>query len=402
MKIGVFYVVSSTAAAAIANEGNYPWLKKLSEMTGFEFEVTDIDHINDYDLIFDFVGTGGTEGIFLKVLDRLPKPCFLLTTGANNSLAASMEILSYLRQHDIPGEILHGSDEFVAQRITDLAKVFKAKKRLGSFRFARVGKPSDWLISSDVDAKLSKERNGIEIVDVTMEEFFEEIKRREYTDNKYTEMIKAKGYDSKEIEEAMYIYGALRRITDKYRLDGLTVRCFDLLDTVHSTGCAALAILNSDGIYVSCEGDVPALISMAVLGELTGEPVFMANPSRIDTDHNQIVFAHCTLPITMPNDFEIMTHFESQLGVAFRGHIAEGPVTVFKCNGMMDEYFVTDGELLKNLTEYNLCRTQILLKLEKSVDYFLKDSIGNHHLIVKGNHTRLIEEFFKWNRKQEK
>ena len=399
MKIGIFYVVSSTAAAAIANEGNYPWLKKLSEMTGFEFEVTDIDHINDYDLVFDFVGTGGTEGIFLKDLDRLPKPCFLLTTGANNSLAASMEILSYLRQHDIPGEILHGSDEFVAQRIGDLAKVFKAKKRLQNFRFARVGKPSDWLISSDVDAKLSKERNGIEIVDVTMEEFFEEIKRREYVDNRYTEMIKAKGYDSKEIEEAMYIYGALRRIVDKYQLDGLTVRCFDLLDTVHSTGCAALAILNSDGIYASCEGDVPALISMAVLGELTGEPVFMANPSRIDTDNNQIVFAHCTLPITMPNDFEIMTHFESQLGVAFRGHIAEGPVTVFKCNGMMDEYFVTGGELLKNLTEYNLCRTQILLQLDKPVDYFLKDSIGNHHLIVKGDYTRLIEEFFKWNRK---
>ena len=398
MKIGIFYVVSSTAAAAIANEGNYPWLKKLSEMTGFEFEVTDIDHISDYDLVFDFVGTGGTEGIFLKDLDRLPKPCFLLTTGANNSLAASMEILSYLRQHDIPGEILHGSDEFVAQRIGDLAKVFKAKKRLQNFRFARVGKPSDWLISSDVDAKLSKERNGIEIVDVTMEEFFEEIKRREYVDNRYTEMIKAKGYDSKEIEEAMYIYGALRRIVDKYQLDGLTVRCFDLLDTVHSTGCAALAILNSDGIYASCEGDVPALISMAVLGELTGEPVFMANPSRIDTDHNQIVFAHCTLPITMPNDFEIMTHFESQLGVAFRGRIAEGPVTVFKCNGMMDEYFVTGGELLKNLTEYNLCRTQILLQLEKPVSYFLKESIGNHHLIVKGDHTGLIEEFFKWNR----
>ena len=396
MKIGIFYVVSSTAAAAIANEGNYPWLKKLSEMTGFEFEVTDIDHIGDYDLVFDFVGTGGTEGIFLKDLDRLPKPCFLLTTGANNSLAASMEILSYLRQHDIPGEILHGSDEFVAQRISDLAKVFKAKKRLQNFRFARVGKPSDWLISSDVDANLSKERNGIEIIDVTMEEFFAEIKRREYVDNRYTEIIKAKGYDSGEIEEAMYIYGALRRIVDKYQLDGLTVRCFDLLDTVHSTGCSALAILNADGIYASCEGDVPALISMAVLGELTGEPVFMANPSRIDTDHNQIVFAHCTLPITMPENFEIMTHFESQLGVAFRGHIAEGPVTVFKCNGMMDEYFVTRGELLKNLTEFNLCRTQIQLKLDEPVSYFLTESIGNHHLIIKGDHTEIINEFFKW------
>ena len=47
MKIGVYYVVSATAAAAIANDGNFPWLKKLSELTGFDFEVTDADHIND-------------------------------------------------------------------------------------------------------------------------------------------------------------------------------------------------------------------------------------------------------------------------------------------------------------------------------------------------------------------
>lgn len=396
MKIGVFYVVSETAAAQIANSNNFPWLQKLSEMTGFEFEVADVDHLKDYDMVLDFIGGGGTEGVFLKNLDKLPKPCFLLTTGANNSLAASMEILSYLRQHKIPGEILHGSDEFVAERIRNLSEIFKARKRLSHFRFARVGKPSDWLISSDVDAKESKERNGIEIIDVSMEEFFEEIHKREYEDNRYTLLIKSKGYDSKEIEEAMYIYGALRRIVDKYKLDGLTVRCFDLLDTVHSTGCSALAILNADGIYASCEGDVPALISMAVLGELTGEPVFMANPSKINTDLNQIVFAHCTLPISMPEDFEIMTHFESQLGVAFRGRIAEGPVTVFKCSGLMDEYFVSKATLLENLHEYNLCRTQIRLQMDKSVNYFLRESIGNHHLIIKGDHSQLIDEFFRW------
>ncbi len=396
MKIGVYYVVSSTAAAAIANDNNFPWLKKLSEMTGYEFEVTDTDHINDYDMVVDFIGGGGTEGIFLKDMDKLPQPYFLLTTGANNSLAASMEILSYLRQKDLPGEIIHGSDDFVADRIRQLAQVFKAKKRLNGFKLARVGKPSDWLISSDVDAEESKQYNNIEIIDVTMEEFFSEIAKKEYKNNSYTELIKSKGYDEKEVEEALYIYGALRRIVDKYELDGVTVRCFDLLDTVHSTGCSALAILNAEGIYASCEGDVPALISMAVLGELSGKPVFMANPSRIDTDNNQIIFAHCTLPINMPKDFEIMTHFESQLGVAFRGKLQEGPVTVFKCDGLMDEYFVSGATLLKNLTEYNLCRTQIQLKMDKSVTYFLTESIGNHHLIVEGDYVKLVDEFFKW------
>ena len=396
MKIGVYYVVSATAAAQIANEGNFPWLKKLSEMTGYSFELTDLDHLDDYDMILDFIGGGGTEGIFLKDMDRLPQPYFLLTTGANNSLAASMEILSYLRQKGLPGEIIHGSDEFVVKRITQLAQVFRVKKRLSSFRIARVGKPSDWLIASQVDAKEAKERNGMEIIDVSMEEFFEEIAKKEYQKNEYTELIRSRPFDEKEIEEALYIYGALRRIVDRYRLDGVTVRCFDLLDTVHSTGCAALAILNSEGIYAACEGDVPALVSMAVLGELSKEPVFMANPSRIDTDRNEIVFAHCTLPICMPEDFSIMTHFESQIGVAFRGKLKEGPITVFKCDGLMKEYFVSEGELLENLNEYNLCRTQIRLKLDESVLYFLRRSVGNHHLIVKGDHRELIDEFFKW------
>ena len=396
MKIGVYYVVSATAAAQIANEGNFPWLKKLSEMTGYSFELTDLDHLDGYDMILDFIGGGGTEGIFLKDMDRLPQPYFLLTTGANNSLAASMEILSYLRQKGLPGEIIHGSDEFVVKRITQLAQVFRVKKRLSSFRIARVGKPSDWLIASQVDAKEAKERNGMEIIDVSMEEFFEEIAKKEYQKNEYTELIRSRPFDEKEIEEALYIYGALRRIVDRYRLDGVTVRCFDLLDTVHSTGCAALAILNSEGIYAACEGDVPALVSMAVLGELSKEPVFMANPSRIDTDRNEIVFAHCTLPICMPEDFSIMTHFESQIGVAFRGKLKEGPITVFKCDGLMKEYFVSEGELLENLNEYNLCRTQIRLKLDESVLYFLRRSIGNHHLIVKGDHRELIDEFFKW------
>lgn len=396
MKIGVYYVVSATAAASIANDGNFPWLKKLSKLTGFDFEVTDVDHIKDYDMAVEFIGGGGTEGIFLKDMDKLPQPYFLLTTGANNSLAASMEILSYLRQNDLPGEIIHGSDEFVAQRLKDLAQVFKAKKRLDGFKIARVGKPSDWLISSDVDADESKEYNNIEIIDVPMEEFFEEIAKKEYKENQYTELIRSKGYDEKEVHEALCIYGALRRIVDKYELNGVTVRCFDLLDTVHSTGCAALAILNAEGIYASCEGDVPALISMAVLGELTGEPVFMANPSRIDTDNNEIVFAHCTLPINMPQSFEIMTHFESQLGVAFRGKLKEGPVTVFKCDGLMNEYFLSKAELLKNLSEFNLCRTQIQLKMDRPVTYFLRESIGNHHLIIEGDHTHIVEEFFRW------
>ncbi|MBQ1304900.1 MAG: hypothetical protein IIY44_00680, partial [Erysipelotrichales bacterium] len=337
-----------------------------------------------------------------KALPQLKEPVFLLTTGANNSLAASMEILSYLRQKGVRAEILHGSEEKIAQRLKTLGTVFKAVEKIHSLKIGVVGKPSDWLISSEVYPLVCKAETGIEIIDIPMEEFLEEIAKKEYIPNQYTEDLKAKNFHPEDTEKCLEIYGALKRICGKYELDGVTVRCFDLLDTVHGTGCLALAILNAEGVYAGCEGDVPSLISMCVAGEVTGEPVFMANPSRIELDKNQIVFAHCTLPINMPKDYTCMTHYESGIGVGLRGTLKEGPVTVFKTSGLLDKHYVKKGELIKNLTEPTLCRTQIRLQMEEGFEeYYLKNSIGNHHMIVLGDHVKALEEFFEWFRKKE-
>ena len=230
-----------------------------------------------------------------------------------------------------------------------------------------------------------------------MEEFFEEISRKKYQENEYTRLIKAKDFDAEEIETSLYIYGALKRLCDKYNLDGVTVRCFDLLEPIHSTGCVALAILNAEGIYASCEGDVPSLVSMAVLGELTGKPIFQANPSMIDPEAKEMILAHCTLPVNMVTDFYLMTHYESGLGVALRGKIAAGDVTLFKSSGLLDSYFVSKANLIENLTKNDLCRSQIKIQIDdEAIEYFFTQSIGNHHLICTGDYVEIVDEFFKW------
>ncbi len=397
MKIGVYYIESTNAESVNINRYNREVVEKLGELSQSEIEFTDLEHVFDYDLLLTFIGGGGTEGRFKAVVDKLPRPVLLLTTGYNNSLAASMEILSYLKQNQIQGEIIHGSMEKMAERVRVLARVFATKKYLKQLRIGRVGKPSDWLISSDVDAEESYKKNGITIVDIPMEEFFAEIAKKEYEDNEYTALIKAKNWHPQDTELCCEIYGALKRICCKYELGGVTVRCFDLLGPIKGTGCLALAVLNAEGVYAGCEGDTPALISMCVAGNLTGKPVFMANPSRILSDDNDIIFAHCTLPINMPTSFELMTHFESGLGVAFRGHITEGPITLFKTSGLLDRHYVARGELKENLTETNLCRTQVRIHLEEEdLKYFLTDSIGNHHMIINGDYKDLIEEFYRW------
>ena len=69
-----------------------------------------------------YVRTGGTEGLFKEQFFAggklsIQQPVRLLTSGKSNSLAASMEILSFLRRNGLRGEILHGSPEYIAERI---------------------------------------------------------------------------------------------------------------------------------------------------------------------------------------------------------------------------------------------------------------------------------------------
>lgn len=355
---------------------------------------SDYTDYGSHDLSVIYVRTGGTEGIFRRLLPRLRQqsqaPFCLLTSGKSNSLAASMEILSFLRQNGLQGEIIHGSADYISRRLQILAKVSEARRKLKGCRLGIIGQPSDWLISSTVKPAIVKERLGIELVEIPMEELLHTIDKTPETESNETSGIKV-------IREALpmanRIYGALRSIVDKYSLQGFTLRCFDLLTAVHNTGCIALARLNAEGIVAGCEGDVPAMLSMMIVQSLLGVSGFQANPASINPETGEMLFAHCTIPFNMVERYELDTHFESGIGVGIRGYMKKGPVTIFKVSGDLSRSFIAEGELIRNQAEPDLCRTQQVIQLadKHHTDYFLTRPIGNHHIIMPGHHRELIE-----------
>ena len=367
----------------------------------YELKGQDYADFGDAALNLIFVRTGGTEGLFQKLLPMIQPRChhpfYLLTSGKSNSLAASMEILSYLRQNGIKGEIIHGSTEYVAQRIALLAKAAKARKRLEGCRLGVIGEPSDWLISSHADKKVVLQRLGIELKSIDMQELLATIE--ETPENSSTETAEAENVRNA-LPGAERIYGALKTLALKHRLNGFTLRCFDLLTTVKNTGCLALARLNSEGLVASCEGDVPAMLSMMVGQVLTGSTGFQANPATINPETGELLFAHCTIPLNMVERYELDTHFESGIGVGIRGYMKEGPVTIFKLAGDLSRCFIAEGELVRNQADPGLCRTQQMIRLKdkQQAGYFLNEPIGNHHIIMQGHHAEVLSEFFKLTR----
>jgi len=375
--------ISDEFLTGVFPEGNY------------DFRGADFADFGTHNLDLIYVRTGGAEGIFRSLLPEMlargTERYYLLTSGKSNSLAASLEILSYLRQQGLKGEVLHGSPAYLQARVQALETVAEARKQLRSARIGVIGQPSDWLIASQADPMAIMDKWGTRLVEVPMEELLQEIAKAPMDSAPADEPMSDKV--RKAYPGATQIYHALKALVDRYELSAFTLRCFDLLTEVGNTGCLALASFNADGIPAACEGDVPALLAMMAAQALTGCTGFQANPARIDVETGEMLFAHCTVPFNMVGNWRYDTHFESGIGVGIHGELPEGPVTVFKVSGKLDRHFAAEGELLYNQYEDHLCRTQVVLKLRpEDARYFLTNPIGNHHIILPGHCKALLEE----------
>ena len=306
------------------------------------------------------VQTGGTEASFVNLVEKgkihIDKPVFLLASGHSNSLAASLEILAWILQHDGSGRVIT-SPEQINEPIEQAGD---APARLGV-----IGEPSSWLIASHVDDTRALKQLNVKLVHIPITE------------------VTSLGEVDGGLEGAERIYIRLKEIVSRYQLDGLTLRCFDLLTTVKNTGCVALSKLNDEGIPAACEGDVPLLLTMMIAKQEYNQIGFQVNPARIHPD-GKMLFAHCTVPLKMTTSHVYDTHFESGIGVGIHGELPLGKYRLMKMSP--DLSFIMDEpvELIANQYEPNLCRTQVWLQATPEMAReMLTRPLANHHLLIR-------------------
>ena len=328
------------------------------------------------------IATGGVENLF-KTLFCGKGPVTLIADGRNNSLAAALEILTWLEGQGVEGRIVHGTDDVI--KPTSLRGT-----RIGLF-----GQPSDWLIASGVDRDYLLEHFGVETLDIDLKRLIDGIKAVPKDEAvKVSESIvkRSKGTvepSSADMLEAAKAYLAIKKICQEERLDAMTIRCFDIVKACGTTSCLALALLNDEGIVAGCEGDMQTLMSMLLVKRLCGAEAFMANPSNL-TDHSTML-AHCTIPLMMCDDITLRSHFESGIGVAIQGTLPTTDYTIFKWGGpRLERYFVMEAKAVETPYSNHFCRTQITLAANLK-PYLLQHPIGNHHVIIRGKHQAEIE-----------
>jgi L-fucose isomerase-like protein len=362
--------------------------------------------------LFFFILTGGTENKFLNfwqnsktLLYKLP--IILIAHSSHNSLPAALEILARLNQENVKGKIIFIDTENSKKWVDDLRKIIKQHDiyfQLTNTQIGLIGAPSDWLIASMPDPEIVKKVWGCEIKNIDLNELknlIDNITDEEIEDPLYSLTKKAKSIkepSKKEIKEVVKVYSALKKIIDKYKSNALSVRCFDLVIDLKTTGCFALSKLNDDGITAGCEGDIVSTIGMIWANLFTEEVVWMANPSSLDEQNNSLWLAHCTVPISLVDNYQLRSHFESGLGVGIEGEISNGKVTLLRIGGKnLEQIWISNGEIVESGNSEVLCRTQVKVKLHGSakVSDLLRNPLGNHILMVRGSYAKELLEWWE-------
>ena len=348
--------------------------------------------------VFYFIVTGGTEAQVLKlhkIRDKQFKneEIVLLAYESNNSLAASMELLARFNQIGKKGRIIYLPANETSEIQTANIQKINGKGQLAGSRIGEIGKPSDWLVASSPSARTVKENWGADVIHIKMEELktlYLEISDEDCMQNFYDltknsqEIIEPTNTD---ILNNIKVYLAMKKLVEKHVLDAVTLRCFDLVLDLGTTGCFALSRLNDEGIIAGCEGDMVSTIGMLLVYKKTGKIPWMANPSRLNIENNSLIVAHCTVPRTIVKDYTIRSHFESGIGVGIQGTFSKGDVTIFRIGGNnLNKAWLANGKIVQTSKENDLCRTQIEVKLnsEYNVADLLHEPLGNHLIVVPG------------------
>jgi len=365
-----------------------------------DFDIEEVKKPSGDCLSVILVLTGGVERDVLKTVAQLPPPAILIAHPGHNSLPASLEILARIRRDGGDGRILFGNAAGIATELQLELVLANTWKALRFSRVGLIGEPSEWLVASDVDPAFLKGRLAIDLITIDIKELMENIRTATVSRKELAEFTReAKGIlgpTPEDIREAITVYRGLRALVDEHRLAACSVRCFDLVTDMHTTGCYALSRLNDEGIPAGCEGDLQSLFSLYIASLLSGQVAFMGNIASIDSENQVVGLAHCMCPLSMAMHYTVYTHFESDLGIGISGTFPEGSYTMFRLGGeRLDHLFVREGLLENHEFRKDLCRTQLRLRMSEPLDKLLHSPLGNHHILIPGHHRNAIQRFWE-------
>ncbi len=334
--------------------------------------------------------SGGSERRAIDLAEA-GRPVLLLSISGNNAYAAATEVMAWMVNNDRTAMLSDAADAShsgLTERWRIAASVWYHMKGI---RAGLVGTVSEWLVASDVTAETFRKQFGVELTGIpwsSLPDFSKEEPDRALL-NRFGSQ-KPEGLD-----EAAKVLTLLRRVISDNNLEAVGVECFSLVQQRKVTACLALAQLNNEGTIAACEGDLASMAGMMAGKAATGTVPWMANTTHLTG--RTIILSHCTIAFDLVGDIKLPTHFETDSSIAVAGNIRASEVTLFRLSDRLDKAFIAEGKVVSHPFLADACRTQVEIELPVNKLKLLRERpLGNHLLVLPGNHSGLLELVFRY------
>ena len=294
---------------------------------------------------------------------------------------------------------------FVALDYTDIRRFLKiigARKALAETRVLMFGFPPSWHLRwyGLPDLERLRRKFGVEFSPVELRELIETVPKMDpeaaarIADEWAENAREINGPGPEHLREAAAAYLAMTRIMEKKCARAMVINCLEITQTRKFSDkiinpCMGMHYMRDRGIPAGCEMDIPCLLTMLLLGQLTHGPAFLGNMVRADPRKDEIKLSHCILPSRMPG-FEqpplpyTLCDLHGARGVTAFTHTNPGQVvTLARAGRNMERITAARGELTGGENTV-FCRNTLSIRIPDA-RRFVQMAEGNHHAMVFGD-----------------
>lgn len=267
-------------------------------------------------------------------------------------------------------------------------RLLRAEHAVRRATLLQIGQTEPWVISNASSPRVYEERFGLTVRQVSQEELaglYRQATRDEaapYHDWFTRQAAGCVEPTADGLWDAARMAWALHTLLRRYDAQGAAIACFALLRE-GTTACLGVSYINDcTPMVAACEGDLDSAVTMLLMKQLTGGPVWMANPG-LQPDGG-VNFSHCTAPLRCGGalcPYTLRSHHESGIGVSLQVEYPAGiRLTACRVSNEASEMTIHTGRSVPGPYEA-ACRTQLHLQFDDPAHY-LDTALGCHQVFV--------------------
>jgi L-fucose isomerase-like protein len=217
-----------------------------------------------------------------------------------------------------------------------------------------------------------------------------------------TQIFDVSGISANQVDLTASLTVKLRKFYREHGLDALAIRCWpEFARDFGIAPCAAMSLLQSEGLILACEGDIDGALSMLVHQALGAETPFLFDFSQVDFEENFALFWHCGVaPCNLWDGAScrsLDTYFAGGKGVTADFVLKSGELSVLRIDSARGQYRIFLQKARAIPMEKLLRGTYMKVLFDKPVrevmDVIIGKGFAHHSSAVYGDYERPIRLF---------